>query len=132
MICIFYVMHKKSKQAHWTTTYLKRINSTEVTIKRDKKKEKRARQTETEAAQELEEIGRLLQRQFLPSGKDDGQTQARETGGKRTPERDKIVYTPIREAYLVSPGRNICIPPTPRSEMEGYQMIWSSSKRRLW
>ncbi|KAI5187455.1 hypothetical protein NEHOM01_2191 [Nematocida homosporus] len=90
-------MDKKSKRTHWRHTYLKRINSIEVTMKRS-----RTTPNPRPATTLCSRIN------TLPIFK---QQEEDQTTTPRTP--DRIINTPKRTIYYLSPNKNIDIPPTP-------------------
>lgn len=99
------------KRTHWTTKYLKRINSTEVTLKRCKT-EKVKIQRRRLIRIETEPVFMKTQEEIL----------------QRTP--DRVVYTPKRTLIYISPNENISIPPTPYSTPEEY-IVENRSRKRL-
>ncbi|KAI5193065.1 hypothetical protein NEMIN01_2394 [Nematocida minor] len=105
---------EKRKRAHWTTKYLKRINSTEVTLKRAKSNRSK---TLPSRASSIETV---------PVFKKEA-----ETVRVRTP--DRVVHTPKRKIVYISPNKNITIPQTPHGSIsEEYISETRSRKRLFW
>ncbi|KAI5163101.1 hypothetical protein NEAUS03_2203 [Nematocida ausubeli] len=101
---------EKRKRTHWTAKYLKRINSTEVTLKRSQSKRSK---TLPSTVREIE---------IKPVFK-----KEKEENTVRTP--DRVIHTPKRKIVYISPHRNIIIPPTPHGASEEYISETRSRKR---
>jgi len=103
-------MERKKRKAHWSSVYLKRINSTEVTVKRERSR--------TEEENKPEKIS--TDPVFL---------RLEETKpGERTP--DRVVYSPARKPTYITPNRNVVIPQTPNS-LPSETHVSTRSKKRL-
>ncbi|EIJ87798.1 hypothetical protein NEPAR06_0655 [Nematocida parisii] len=101
---------EKKKRTHWTTNYLKRIKSTEVTLKRRQSKRSKT----------LPNIHKEIE--IMPIF-----TKEKEEKVLRTP--DRVIHTPKRNLVYISPQHNITIPPTPHGASEEYISETRSRKR---
>ncbi|KAH9387419.1 uncharacterized protein NEMAJ01_2315 [Nematocida major] len=99
------------RRGHWTSSYLKRINSTEVTVKRRKIPRRKT----------LPEPGAEILVEF-------GLSQEPEKKPERTP--DRVIYTPKREIVYISESGNIVIPETP-CKTQDECVLSSRCKKRL-
>lgn len=105
---------EKKKRAHWTKKYLKRINSTEISLKRSRSERSK---THPVVREEIETAS------LFKSEKEPVQI--------RTPER--VAHTPKRKIVFISPNRNLTIPQTPHSApAEEYISETRSRKRLFW
>lgn len=103
---------EKRKRAHWTKKYLKRINSTEVTLKKT-----RSQRSKTHPSREDEiDTAPVFKREKEPVQ-------------ERTPER--VAHTPKRKIVYISPNKNIVIPQTPHSTTAEEYVIGTRSRKRL-
>lgn len=110
-------MHKKTRKTHWRSAYFKRINSTEVTIRRSK----------TENTQEKKSDKEIDTVPIFPKAEIEVKLEIRDP---RTP--DRVVNTPIRKIVYISPEKNIHIPSTPHSHsFESLGQV-RSCKRLFW
>ncbi|OAG31217.1 hypothetical protein NEDG_01630 [Nematocida displodere] len=106
-------MERRGKKTHWSSAYLKRINSTEVTIKRSNTV--RPRKT----------AGRISTVPIFSRAS----TSAEKIPEQRTP--DRILNTPARNPTYLSPSKNINIPMTPNTLPEDALFLGTGSRKRL-
>lgn len=104
-------MDKQNQKVHWSHAYLKRINSTEVTVRREKL---------------VPEPPREVRAVTLPVLSD----RPSPPKEKRTPER--VVGTPVKSVSYLTPNKNLAVPQTPNAALTEECMNIRSRKRLFW
>ncbi|KAI5191656.1 hypothetical protein NECID01_1567 [Nematocida sp. AWRm77] len=102
---------ERNAKAHWTHTYLKRINSTEVTVRKEKSLPKRESKPRAQTAPVLSR-------------------REAEPRGQRTP--DRVLGTPVKAVCYLTPNKHLTIPQTPNSTATDNCMSIRSKKRLFW
>ncbi|KAI5171529.1 hypothetical protein NEFER03_0851 [Nematocida sp. LUAm3] len=103
---------QRKKKVHWRATYLKRIHSTEITVRRSLTEERR---------KSVPELTRSVSSFH----------EEKDSPIERTPER--LANTPIKTISYVNPQEELEVPPTPGTHFaSGSSSFFAPKKRLFW